>query len=501
MARPGPINVGNVGDVMTLEIIDDLTWKVTFTVSNPLLPIRMGSDTSGMIGGPSMAAPKHYLEKYVGTAPTADQALIDAALSANGLTTWEELWYEGGPRDGRGPINFWFRNPELPTLGAWRAINTPLDDPFMMERNPYYHAVDTEGNQLPYIDRIQHSLFEDAEILNLWIAQGLIDMQQRHVASSNFTFYKEYEGDGDYHVVTWRAATTNAFHPNISHPDPEKAALFDTPEFREALSVAINREELNELVYNGLLTPRQASPVTGSPQYNADLESRWVEYNPDRANELLDGLGYTDRDGDGYRKKPDGSTLSITLTYTDTLGNMNPDEVGIVTSYWEAIGIKVNQEVLERSLYEQRNQAGDIEVGVWYVDRSSIVMSDPRRYLGTTIDTPWCPRYATYMSSIFYGSGTTTNAYAEPPADHPVRRMHEIWHQIEQEPDEATRNALFQDILAFHVEHPYMIGTVGEDPSPIIVKNNFFNVGSGFINDDTLRNEGIARPKQFFIRS
>src|SRR5512145_1912474 len=36
MARPGPINVGNVGDVMTLEIIDDLTWKVTFTVSNPL---------------------------------------------------------------------------------------------------------------------------------------------------------------------------------------------------------------------------------------------------------------------------------------------------------------------------------------------------------------------------------------------------------------------------------------------------------------------------------
>jgi peptide/nickel transport system substrate-binding protein len=179
---------------------------------------------------------------------------------------------------------------------------------------------------------------------------------------------------------------------------------------------------------------------------------------------------------------------------------MNPDEVGVVASYWEAIGIKVNQEVLERSLYEQRNQAGDIEIGVWFVDRSSIVMSDPRRYLGTTIDTPWCPRYATYMANIVFGSGTTTNAYVEPPADHPVRRMHELWHQIEQEPDEATRDALFLEILAFHIEHPYMIGTVGEDPAPVIVKNNMFNVGSGFINDDTLRNVGIARPKQFFIR-
>lgn len=500
MQRPGPLNVGVVGDVMELEIVDELTWKVRFANPNPLLPIRMGSDTSGLIGGPSMAAPKHYLEKYVGTAETADQALIDAAIAANGVTTWEELWFEQAPRDGRGPINFWFRNPELPILNPWKAVNSPLEDPWIAERNPFYHAVDTEGNQLPYIDRIQHSLFEDNETFNLWIAQGLIDMQQRHVQSASYTFYKENEEAGDYTVVEWRNASTNAFHPNISHPDPVKAALFDTPAFREALSISINREELNELVYSGLLKPRQASPVTGSPQYNADFESKWIEYDPDRANQLLDELGFTERDGEGFRLTPEGETLTVTITFTDTLGSMNPDEVGIVASYWEAIGIKVNQEMLERSLYEQRNTAGDIEIGVWFVDRSSIVMSDPRRYLGTTIDTPWCPRYATYMANIVYGSGTTTNAYVQPPEGHPVQVMHDLWHQIEQEPDEATRNALFEQIIAFHIEHPYMIGTVGEDPAPVIVKNNFFNVGSGFINDDTTRNVGIARPKQFFIR-
>ena len=107
-----------------------------------------------------MAGPKHYLEKFLGDDDTADQAMIQAMIDANGLTTWEELWYEGAPTDGRGNVNFWFRNPDLPLMIPWRSVNTPLDDPYIMERNPYYHAVDTEGNQLPYIDRIEHSLFE-----------------------------------------------------------------------------------------------------------------------------------------------------------------------------------------------------------------------------------------------------------------------------------------------------------------------------------------------------
>lgn len=502
--RPGPLNVGLSGEgtagLMELEVIDNLTWTIRFSVPNPLLPIRMGTDTSGMIAGPSMAAPKHYLEKYIGDADTADQALIDAAIAANGVSTWQELWYESGPGDGRGPINFFYRNPELPMINPWRALNSPLEDPQILERNPYYHAVDTEGNQLPYIDRIQHSLFEDNQTLNLWIAQGLIDMQERHLAVADYTFFKENEDAGDYHVVLWKAASTNAFHPNISHPDPSVRELMDTAEFREALSIAINREELAELVYNGLLTPRQASPVGGSPQYHEALATKWTEYDPDRANALLDGLGFTERDGEGYRMR-NGETLGFTITYTEAL-SMNPDEVNVVSGYWNAIGIKVNQEVVERSLLEERNRAGDIEVGFWLVDRSSVVMADPRRYTGVLDDSPWAPNYAIYLADIVYGDGSSARPFVlEPPEGHPIRRIAELWDLIQQEPDEASRNAMMTELLDIHAEHPYMIGTVGEDADPVIVKNNFFNVGSGFINDDTLRNVGIARPKQFFIRS
>jgi peptide/nickel transport system substrate-binding protein len=486
---------------MELEVVDELTWKVRFAAPNPLLPIRIAKSTGGMTGGPTMAAPGHYLYKYLPHL-TDDQSLIDAAMEKYGVATWEELHFEAAPGDGRGPINFWFRNPELPIINAWRAKNSPLEDPYIMERNPYYHAVDTEGNQLPYIDTINHALFEDNQTLNLWIAQGLIDMQNRHLSTSDFTFFKENEEAGDYQVLLWKAASTHAFHPNICNPDPVLRELFDKAEFREALSIAIDRNEINDLIYNGVMEPRQASPVSGSPEFDPDFETRWTEYNPARADELLDGLGLAERDGDGFRKRPDGETLSFRITYTEVVGVITPDEIQLVEDYWRAIGLQVSQEVVERSLYEQRVRNGNVEVGVWYVDRSSVVKADPGRYLGLVHDGPWAPLYAHWLAAQLTPNPAEYQfPTEEPPEGHPIREIRALWEKVQVEPDEATRNALFMQLLDIHKAHPYQIGTVGEDPQPVIVKNNFFNVGGGFISDDTLRNVGLLRPVQFFMRT
>ena len=499
--RNPPTHLVVAGELFELEIVDDLTWKVKFAGPNPLLPITLArTSDGGAIGGPTFAHPKHYLEKYLGDKPTADQDAINKMLEANGMADWSELWWGSGVGDGQGPACFWFRNPELPVINAWRSVNTPLDDPYLMERNPYYHAVDTEGNQLPYVDRVQHSLFESDETLSLWIAQGLIDMQTRFLSAANFTFYKENEDGGDYHVVLWKAGWTHAFHPNISVPNTDLAALFDTAEFREALSIAINRQEINDLLYNGQLEPRQASPVSGALEYDPDFESRWTEYNPDRANELLDSIGMTERDGDGFRKYPNGNSLSFTISWSDAGFVGSGDEVQLVQDYWRKIGLNVNQELLERSLYEQRNQEGTIEVGVWNNDRSVVVKADPTRMLGLVGDGPWGISYARWLSVTLYGE-TQVGTLTEPPADHPIRRIHELWHATKDEPDEAKRNAYFKELLDIHKEHPYMIGTVGEDPVPVVVKNNFFNVGSGFAYDDALRSQGICVPAQLFMRA
>jgi peptide/nickel transport system substrate-binding protein len=431
MNPPGHLVAG--GELCGLEIVDELTYKITFVVPNPLVTITFPRTSGGgMMGGPTLGAPKHYLEQFLGDSPNADQEAINAMLEANGLTDWTELWYEGGPGDVQGWVPFWFKNPDMPTLCAWRSLNTPLDDPHVMERNPYYHAVDTEGNQLPYIDRVQHSLFENTETLNLWVAQGLIDMQTRHLSAADFTFFKENEEAGDYHVVLWKAAWTHAFHPNISNPNEQLAALFDTAEFREALSIAINRQEMNSLIYNDLLEPRQASPVSGALEYDAEFESRWTEYDPDRANELLDSIGMTEREGNGWRKYPSGDNLSITITWAETGFAGAADEVQLVVDYWRAIGLNVNQELVERTLYEQRCQEGTIEIGVWSDDRSAVVKADPSRMLGTTDDGPWAPNYARWLAVNLYGE-THVGTQTEPPEGHPIRRIWELWDQTKQE--------------------------------------------------------------------
>ena len=481
---------GNPVD-MQLEVIDTLNWKVTFPGPNPLLPIFIAKSTGGTTGGPTMAAPMHYLKEYIPDL-TSDQAKIDQAIADTGVGTWQELFGTAG--DKQGPIMFWFKNPDVPVINTWRARNQPTEDPFVMERNPYYWIVDTEGKQLPYIDRIEHALFDDPNVFDLWIAQGRIDMQYRHVNSANYTYYKENEEAGDYHVVPWRAAWTSAVYPNINAPDPVLAELFDTPDFRQALSIAINRQEINDLVYNGLYEPRQASPVTGSPNFDPDFETKWTEYDPDAANALLDGLGLM-AGADGVRVRSDGQPLSFKILHQNATGSPQADEIQLIQDYWNAIGLKVSQDVVERSLYEERVQNGDVEVGNWSADRNSIVMADPGRYLGSTDDGPWAPLFGHWYD--------VSSAYKklEPPADHPIRQIWSLWDQAKAEPDEAKRNALFKQLLDIHKEHPWMIGTVGEAPSPLIVKNNFFNVPEGFIDDDTLRGIGYANPFQFFIKS
>ena len=331
--------------------------------------------------------------------------------------------------------------------------------------------------------------------LTYGLPRGQIDVHSRHVDSANFTFYKENEEAGNYSVLIWRAASTNALHPNISHKDPAMREVFDNAQFREALSISINRVEINELVYSGLFEPRQASPVSGSPEFDPDFETRWTEFDPDRANALLDEIGMAERDADGWRLRPDGEPFSFRILHRETTGTPGADEMQLVEGYWREIGLNVSQEVVERSLYEERVQNGDVDVGVWGADRNSVVKADPGRYLSITDDGPWATMYGHWWD---VGSPYPS---MEPPADHPIREIWRLWEATRAEPDEATRNALFKELLDIHKEHPYMIGTVGEAPALFIVSNNVGNIGPGFIHDDTLRSPGGANPVTWYFRA
>jgi peptide/nickel transport system substrate-binding protein len=317
-------------------------------------------------------------------------------------------------------------------------------------------------------------------------------MQMRHLSAGSYTFYKENEQKGGYKTFRWRSASTNSYFPNINCPDPVLAQLFDTPDFRHALNIAIERQKLIDLVWNGLGTARQASPVKGSPEYDPELEKTWTEYDPTQANALLDKLGLT-KNPDGTRKRPDGKVLEITVEHTTIAGSPEDDQHQRVKAYWEAIGVKTNMKYVERSLYEEHVHNAEVQLGYWGFDRCSVVKADPGRWLGTIDDGPWAPAFGHWYSASPYKK-------TEPPQDHPIREIWKDWEATAAEPDEAKRQADFQKILDIWKQHPYAIGVVGEMVSPMVVRNNFRNILDGFIADDTLRDSGLLNPQQFYLK-
>ena len=473
--------------IAQLDVLDPYTFKVTFPAPNPLLPLYLAKSGGGLVAGPAYLAPAHYLKQF--HPKYADVNKLNAMAADKKLPGWQALWGTAG--DQQGPANFWFINPDLPILNAWRTTVPAPGDPHVMERNPYFYWVDTDGNQLPYIDKVEHALYQNSEVLNLWVAQGKIDEQGRGMSAASYTFYKENEAKGAYKVYRWRSASTESYFPNQNSDNPMLRQLFGAPEFRKALNISINREEINQVLYNGLGRARQAAPVNGSPEYDPDFETRWTEYDPDTANALLDNMGLA-RGADGIRTMPDGTPIEWVVEHTSLPGSPGNDQHEFVRRAWEAIGLRVTMNYVERSLYQQHVNNGDIDMGYWGYDRLSVIKADPGRWTGVIQDGPWAPRWGNFYNNAPYKK-------EEPPAGHPIRQVWSLWEKTQQTPDEATRNSYFQQLLDIHKAAPFVVGVVGELVSPFIVKSNFRNFGDGYIADDTLRDDGLLNPPHFFF--
>ncbi|HEY3062009.1 MAG TPA: ABC transporter substrate-binding protein [Chloroflexota bacterium] len=485
--------IGGEFKMATLSVVDNSTWKVKYAASYPLLPIyiaKSGGNANGHMNViyPAFMAPRGYLQKFL--PKYGNKADLDKLAQDKKLQSWVDLWGKGGQTDG--PIGSFMLNPDLPVMTAWKPERVLPDDPIRMSRNPYFWQVDDQGNQLPYIDSVEHSLYENAEVFKLWLAQGKIDLQQRNVDIGAYTFFKENESKGDYRVLQWRSASTETYFPNQNTPDPVLADLFAKPDFREALNVAINRKEIAEVVFNGLTKARQYSPVNGSPEFDAEMEQRWTQYDPARANTLLDGLGLK-KGPDGVRLRPDGQPLEVTVEHTTAPGSAVNDMHELVRRAWTAIGVKTSMKGIDRSLYTEHYRNGELEIGFWGWDRASVNKADPGRWLAYVDDGPWAPSFGHFYQQQPYKK-------EEPPAEHPIRKMWSLWEQVQREPDEAKGNALFMDIIKLHREAPVAVGVVGESASVWIVKNNMRNVKPGYINDDTLRDYGLINPPQFYLK-
>ncbi len=476
--------------LVKFQAVDKYTATFTYTKPKPMFIYNMTRGGTG--GGPTIrplpVSPSHYMKQFHEDTTTDKAALADE-VKKRGYADWQSFYMQFARQ--------WNMNPDRPSLGAFLAKNDLTKERFIMERNPYFFAVDSQGRQLPYIDTVTHRLYQAAspEVLNLWVTNGEIDFQARFMTVGNLPLYKASEAKGDYKTILAVSASHVAMQLNLSTKNPLLNEFFNQRNARIAISLAINRDQINQLVFNGLLKPRQYSPLPMSPQYYEKLSKAYIEYNPTQANKLLDELGYTKKNSEGIRLHKDGKTpISFIVEGTDAAGTPTEDAALLVTGYLAKIGIRMTYKFVERALYTQHYTANDIEAEWWGADRTVFQMvPEALIFRGVQPDRPWCPGWGYYVTD-------PTNAnMVKPPEGHWIYQIWKIWdEEIAIQPDPAKQTEAFKKILDIWATELPMIGILGEMPQPTIVKNGFKGYLPGLPNDDTTGDEQFANAETYF---
>jgi peptide/nickel transport system substrate-binding protein len=464
---------------VVFEAPDDYTLVMKFADPNPLYYFSCYRDYR-------TPYPSHFVKPFH-IDYTEDEDALMQLVSDEGLETWMDVFnnrWEFGLSNGEG----------APSTYPWDAVNTMRDEVFVLERNPYFYGVDPEGNQLPYLDHIQFRLFDSAEVLNLRVVGGEIDFQNRHLSLTNYTLFKENEDAGDYHIIMGFKSSHIALQLNHTVQDPNLREFFQNTNVRIALSYACNREELNELVYNGQYTPRQYSPLEVSPDYYEELSNAYLEYDPGMANDMLDAEGYTEKDSEGYRMFKDGTgPISFVIESTMGVANVEEDAVNLVLGYLKDVGVKAQLVIEERSLYTEHYNANDIQAAWWGGDRTVVPLAAPIIFIGTQPDRPWCPAWG------YWRTDPTNPNGEEPPEGHWIWEIWRIWdEEIAIEPDEEKQHVAFRKILEIWKDELPYFGLLGNEPGPVIVKNGFRGYLPGFPLDDVTSDEHLLQTETYY---
>ncbi len=451
------------GERIGVTMVDDYTIKFTFAVPNPAFNLI---NYSGAPSEPWRA--RHYLEQFhIRYNPDANTAATEAGydswqlyfLAQSAATTW----------------NYGAQNPDLPVLAPWRPVANDTQRQ-QYERNPYYFKVDTEGNQLPYVDRVTIDYAGDPEVMNLRAISGELSVAGLDLQLINYPVIRGGEEAGGYTttlVFSERGADV-ALAFNQEHPDPALYELFRDVRFRQAMSLAINREEINEIVFLGQGTIRQATINETASFFKQEWADHYVAFNLEQANSLLDELGLT-RDESGIRLRSDGQPLSFQLEYLPQEGP-KAEVCDLVVRHWAELGIQVQASARERNFLLERIDAGEQDATGWHVDRQLERAS--WTYRASSKISPGGDsiiRYANAWRQWFASGGETG---IEPPAQAlELATAFDDWQRtVMDTPEYAEVGTRVHDLVA---EVLYVIGVIGQAPQPVIIKNNVENVFTG----------------------
>ncbi len=433
------------------EVIDERTIRYSWDKPNP----RFLPQLAGPLD-PGIYRASKYLKQFHGT--YADKSALEEKAKQQKLKSWASLHNRMDDMKEQ-------TNPDLPTLMPWHVMNAAPANRFIFERNPYYHRIDREGHQLPYVDRI----IMDVSAPGLFAAKanaGETDLLFRGLSMSDIPVLKEGEKMHGYKTLLWPYArgTELALYPNLNTIDPVWRQLNRDVRFRRALSLGIDRKTLNNALLFGLGTEGNNTVVPESPLFSEDLRTLYAQYDPAQASRLLDEIGLTKRNGAGFRLLPDGRELEI-IVETDGESSLVVDGLTLIGEFWREIGVRLFVKPQDRTVLRNRSFSGlTVMVAAPGFDNAiPTAIMPPTELAPMRQDNYAWPKWGQYVE--------TKGANGEPVDLPEAKRLLELYGTWMDTGDEAVQAQAWKEMLLNHAENQWIIGTVAGALQPIVNRN------------------------------
>jgi peptide/nickel transport system substrate-binding protein len=480
------VNLLLFGEPIVIEMVDRLTVRFVSPGPNPLLPDLLASRCAisgqaveiGGAEGMGGYAPKHYLSQFHPKYAPGGQAAVDAMAADAGFPDWAALLKAR---------NDWTQNADLPVLTPWTVVEgkEKYTQNLVLERNAYSIWVDTDGNQLPYIDRISMSNAGSVEEINERAAAGEYDMQDNHLWATHLAHLKANEAKGVYstHLNPYFNNGT-ALRLNLAYEaDPVIGDLIRTADFRRALALGVDRDEINDVFFEGMAEPNTIAPSDGNRYFpGPEYRTLWATTDVATANEMLDALGLDQKDAEGYRLRPDGQRLRLEfmglVSYADFAAIAE-----MIKRQWTQIGVDATVErdpdtASGEGAKDKETRLSEIQLAVFAAGSEDVFLYPDETFPSSMdgLSGVLGPPYVRWFQ-------TAGQEGKEPPPK--MVEVMDLWRRAYVTLDEAERTAMGAKIHAIIIEEAFAIGLLRGGIGPYgmyIAKTNLGNVPVRVVN-------------------
>jgi peptide/nickel transport system substrate-binding protein len=478
--------------------VDETTVLFEFDEPHFLFVSQLAGDTQ-VGGGQSrlqsderelgLYAPAHYLKQFLPKYSSVDS--LNAKAKAAGFDNWAQVYKIKSD---------WRLNPEVPTISAWRMVQPINSQTWVLERNPYFWTVDTEGNQLPYLDKVQLTLAENPEVINLRAIAGEYDYMERFIDLAKLPVFLENAARGKYkvHLDPGFNGSDSELKFNFAYRlDAEIQKWFANLDFRRALALGIDREQINEAFFLGLGvtgTPIPADIIPESP--GKEWRQRWATLDVAKANAMLDAIGLKKKDAEGFRLRTDnGERLRLQIDVAQTLSPTWPQQAEMIIQQWRAIGIWAEMRLFERSLFYTRVRNDQNQIVLWSNNGSESL------YLYTIPVLPIDPQ-SSFGGAAYAQWYASNGAAGIKPSDPELLKGFELLRSAASQPEER-RVEIAQELWKLLVDQVWSIGVVGQSPAYMgtrVVNERLENVPARTCVAQHCRTPWSGHPEQWYYR-